>query len=213
MPFTHSISLVMGDDFKEFLKSIRNLINDSGSTYDNWSDSYDSYPQVISTTSKGSAEKITTLPELNSLYNGIIEKYYNLRPTITYSNLITKEVNGHHQICIIFTSELSSNMRLDWVYSSNHDVNIETREITLKGENGMIKGVETIDLEFCVLSTKHLKKNGSGTPNLSELMNIYYDILKLINTTSNSNEIVFESKGMQYVPDNRKCKPINLYSD
>jgi hypothetical protein len=62
---------------------------------------------------------------------------------------------------------------------------------------------------LCVFSTKHLKKK-HDQEKMSDMIDIYNNILKFITATSNSKLLEFESEGLKYVPKNSKCKPIYL---
>jgi hypothetical protein len=120
-----------------------------------------------------------------------------------------KEVKGHTQICIIFTSDDAVNMKLDWAYASGLIVDYANRILVYYDEDGMAYNCGGIDLELCVFSTKHLKKK-HDQEKMSDMIDIYNNILKFITATSNSKLLEFESEGLKYVPKNSKCKPIYL---
>jgi hypothetical protein len=221
MPFKHSIVIAHSEDFKNFLKSIRQIINESGSVYDDWEKSYDNDPIVISTTSKGSAEKITTIPDVitlyrvyqdqDELYQEVLEKYINTPITFTFRELIIEEIKNQYQICLRFNSDISSNLKVDFAYLTNLEVNIHENVIVHKDEDGMFKSQESIYPSICLFSTQHIKKIGCYENKISDLMKIYRNILRFITEKYGSNGFVFESEGFKYVPDNRKCKPIQLW--
>jgi hypothetical protein len=209
MPFTHSIIIEPSEDFKSFLRSIREIITNSGNVYDNWEDSYEKSPIVISKQSQGNGEKITEVHEVNKLYHGLLENYYMIKPTITFQELVVKNVNGQYQIWVRFNSPDVSNLKVDFAYDSGLEIDRYENTIIYRDEDGMVKSFESIYPDLCLLSTKHIKKKGEQEK-LNELMNISNNITRFIRETYGLN-LEFESEGFKYVPDAKKCKPIQLF--
>jgi len=205
--FVHFLKFKMPIEFSEFIKILKNKINSLDITLKDWDLNFSYDVKLFECQTKGHAEKIKTLKDVNLLYNGFVEIYNDVLPILNIAGLtINRNHKGYQSICLVLSSQVINEMRIELARYHDYNVLIDN-EIIYKtfqdGEGKLIDIQETFNIEYPIISQNQLKKNTSIYNLCVILSNL------LIENDMFEKEITPEN--LYFKTENGKCKKIKLW--
>ncbi len=206
--FIHFLKFRMPNEFVELIKAFQNKIDSMGVTVSaSWSENYSKSLILFEGQSKGNAEKIKNLFDVNTLLNGFVEKYCNVKPEIYIKDIYINSNNkGKKTIYVVFQSSLINEMKMDLMDSFGYLFNSENGLILKKFKNtdqsdNLI--IENIDIELPIIHETYIKKSINIYDIYLNLKNVFYSS-NIWKDTIIPESIVFET-------ENKKIKKIILW--